>query len=534
MVVQTAAAIGREFGPALLAAASGLTDAELNAELDRLVQAEVIYRHGRPPNVSYIFKHALIQDAAYASMVKKERARVHASVAECLARDFPDEVAREPETQAHHLTEAGRLAEAVEYWGIAGSRAVQRSNFPEALAHLTRGVDILKRLPETADRDRQEYRLNVPLGIASLSLRGYSSPELGELYERRYQLCEQMGDDMGRLHAIWALASWRIVRGEYDIAKDLARRIIALAEQIDDDGARMEALFIGQIVAFYRGEFEDATRDGEAAVALYDAERCLWHMERTGQHAGNAALSYLSLTQWHRGYPDTALATMAKANELARSINHPFTVCFAGFHSSLLNKACRLGYETQRSAEELIAVAREQAFSFWQATGQLYRAGGLVEQGRFQEARAELEASLPFYQAHGAALGLPTFRSYLAEAWLGLGELDQARQALDSAGAAIAASNERFHEPEVHRLGAVLAMQAGDDAAAIEQLERSIALSRVQGARSWELRSTMTLAELLARVGRPAEGRERLAEVYGRFDEGFETPDLVAARALLT
>jgi len=534
VVVQTAAAIGREFGPALLAAASGVSEAELNAELDRLVQAEIIYRHGRPPNLSYIFKHALIQDAAYASMIKKERTRVHASIAESLARDFPDVVAREPETQAHHLTEAGQLAEAVEYWGMAGSRAVQRSNFPEALAHLSRGVELLTRLPETAERDRQEYRLNVPLGIATLSLRGYSSPELGDLYERRYQLCEQIGDDIGRLHAIWALSSWRIVRGEYDIAKELAHRIIALAEQIGDDGARMEAFFIGQIVAFYRGELEDATRYGEAAVGLYDAERCRWHMGRTGQHAGNAALSYLSLTQWHRGLPDPAFRTMARANEMARSLNHPFTVCFAGFHSSLLNKACRLGNETQRTAEELIAVAKEQAFSFWQATGQLYRAGGLVEQGRYQEAKGELEASLPFYQAHGANLGLPFFRSYLAEACLGLGALDQAREALDSAAAAIEASNERFHEPEVLRLRAVLAMRTGADAAARELLERSIAQSRAQGARAWELRSTTTLAELMAGEGQAAEGRARLAEVYARFDEGFDTPDLVAARAIIS
>lgn len=533
VVVQTAAAIGREFGPALLLAACGLSEAEVSAELDRLVQAELIYRHGRPPNVSYIFKHALIQDAAYASMIKKERARVHASIAECLARDFPDVVGREPETQAHHLTEAGRFEEAVAYWGLAGSRAVQRSNFPEALAHLTRGVELLKRLPESQERDRREYRLNVPLGIASLSLRGYSSPELGELYDRRYQLCEQMGDDMGRLHAIWASSSWRIVRGEYDIAWDLAQRIIALADQIDDDGARMEAYFIGQIVAFYRGDLADATTFGEAGVARYDAERCLWHMGRTGQHAGNAALSYLALTQWHRGYPDTALETMAQAVEMARTLQHPFTVCFAMFHASLLNKACRLGNEAQRTSEELVALAREQAFSFWETTGHLYLAGSFVEQGRYQEAKDLLLGSLPRFQAHGAGLGLPFFRSYLAQACMGLNQLDEAGQALDSADAAIAQSNERFHEPEVFRLRAVLASRTGDQAAAVARLERSIDLSRTRGTLAWELRSTLELAGALDAAGRTSEGRDRLTAVYQRFTEGFETPDLVAARSWL-
>jgi tetratricopeptide (TPR) repeat protein len=533
VVVQVAAAIGREFEPELLSAASGLPVAELMPELDRLVQAEIIHRHGRPPNLSYIFKHALIQDAAYESMVKKERVRTHASIAEALAAKFPDVVAREPETQAHHLTEARLFDEAIKYWETAGTRALQRSNYPEALAHLTRGVELLTQLPESLARDRTEYGLNVPLGIASLSLRGYSSPELGELYARRYQLCDRIGDDMGRLHAIWAEASWRIVRGEHDLSKELGKRLIDLAEQIDDDGARMEARFITQIVAFYRGELEDSARYSVAALEHYDRERCLWHTARTGQHAGTAALSYRALAQWHLGDPDTALKTMAQAVEMARSINHPFTVCFVLWHSSLLNKSCRLGTQAQATAEEQIALAKEQCFSFWEATGNLYRAGGLVEQGRYQEARDQLVASLPHFEAHGSAIGLPFFRGYLAEAYLGLGDLDQARVALDSAAAVIEQSNERFFEPEIIRLRAVLSLAQGDDAAARELLERSIATSRAIGARAWDLRSTLTLAELMARTGEAAAARGRLAEVYGRYSEGFQTPDLAAASALL-
>jgi tetratricopeptide (TPR) repeat protein len=533
VVVQVAAAIGREFRPDLLSAAADLTEANVNAELERLVRAEVVYRHGRAPNVVYIFKHALIQDAAYESMVKKERARVHARIAECLAANFPDLVAKEPETQAYHLTEAGLLNEAVDQWSAAGSRAVQRSNFPEALAHLTRGMELLKQLPETPERDEKEYRVNVPLGIASLSLRGYASPELGELYERRYQLCERMGDDMGRLHAIWASASWRIVRSEQDLAKGLAERILALADQIDDDGARMEALFIAQIVAFYRGELDDAERYGTAAMERYDPARCLWHTARLGQHAGVATLSYLALTQWHRGYADQAFATMGRAVDMAYALDHPFSVAFVLYHSALLNKVCRLGNETQRAGEAQIAVAREAAFSFWEATGHLYRAGGLVDQGRYQEASDELVAGLPRFEAHGARLGLPFYRSYLAEAQRGQGDIEQARSTLDAADDAIETSNERFYQPEVLRLRALLAMQSGEDAMALEYLERSITLARSQSALAWELRSTLTLAELLARTGAATEGRSRLAAVFGRFNEGFDTPDLVAAHALV-
>jgi serine/threonine protein kinase/tetratricopeptide (TPR) repeat protein len=532
-VVQVAAAIGREFGLDLLSAASGLSEAELGDALDRLVRAELVHRHGRPPAVTYVFKHALIQDAAYESMVKKERARVHGAIADALAARFPDVVAREPETQAHHLTEAGRLDEAIDFWQAAGHRAIQRSTYPEAFAHLTRGTDLLRQLPPSPERDRKEYGLNVPLGIASLSIRGYASPELGELYERRYQLCEQMGDDMGRLHAIWALSSWRIVRSEQDIARDLGLRIVQLADRIDDDGARMEAYFIRQIVAFYRGEFRDAERFGTEAMARYEPERCLWHTARLGQHAGIAALSYLALTQWHLGRPDTALRTMAQAVEMTHALKQPFMLAFVLYHSALLHKTCRLGNEAQRAGEAQIAVAREQGFSFWEATGTLYRAGGLVEQGRHQDASEQIVAGLARFEAHGAALGLPFYRSYLAEACLGLGELDAAEAALAGARAAIETSAERFHEAEVQRLQGVLALQRGDHAAAREHLEQAIATSRAQGARGWELRATLWLDELMARSGHEREGRERLAAIHATFDEGFQTPDLLAAAARL-
>jgi tetratricopeptide (TPR) repeat protein len=228
------------------------------------------------------------------------------------------------------------------------------------------------------------------------------------------------------------------------------------------------------------------------------------------------------------------MKTMAQAVEMARGLDHPFTVAFVLYHAALLYKACRLGNEAQRAGEEQIKVAQEACFSFWEATGNLYRAGGLVEQGRFAEARDGLVASLPRFEAHGAALGLPFYRSYLAEAYLGLGDLTQAQATLESAAAAIETSSERFHQPEVLRLQGVLALRAGDAAGARALIERSIALARSQSARAWELRSTTTLAQLLARSGQAAEGRARLAEVYGRFTEGFGTPDLVEAERLLS
>ena len=531
VVVQVAAAIGREFKPDLLTTASGLSATELALELDRLVKAELIYRSGRPPNLSYVFKHALIQDAAYESMVKKTRARVHADIAAALAEQFAEIVSREPEVQAHHLTEAGLTEEAIRYWEMAGTNAIQRSSYPEALAHLTRGMQLLDQLPKGPERDLREYRLNVPLGIASLSLRGYSSPELGQLYDRRYELCAQMNDDMGRLHAIWASASWRIVRGELETSQEIAERIMALAEQIDDDGARMEAYFIGQIVAFYRGELGDAMRLGTEVRRLYEPERCLWHFARTGQHAGVAGLSYLALTEWHLGFADRARKTMAEAVAMANSLNHPFTVAFVLYHAALLNKHCRLGNETQRAGEAEIAISHEQGFSFWEACGNLYRASGLVEQGRYAEAKDQIGSGLARFEAHGAALGLPFYRSFLAEACIGLGELEEARAALHSAVASL--STSRFYEPEVERLLGIVAMRSGDGAGARRHLERSIELARARGARSFELRSTTSLVDLSAGADGAASDRNRLADLYAHFTEGLDLPDLTAAAARL-
>jgi tetratricopeptide (TPR) repeat protein len=338
---------------------------------------------------------------------------------------------------------------------------------------------------------------------------------------------------MGRLHAIWASFSWRIVRGEQDIAKELGNRIIALSEQIDDDGARMEAYFLGQIVAFYRGELAEAARLGKATWERFIPERCHWHFVRTGQHSGVACLSYRALTEWQLGYPDTALKTMAEAVALANSLNHPFTVAFLLYHEALLKKACRLGTETQQAGEAQIAIAREQGFSFWEACGNLYRASGLVEQGRYQEAKDQIVSGLARFEAHGAGLGLAFYRSFLAEACLGLGELDEAQAALDSAAAAIETSNERFYEPEVLRLRGILAAKRGHDDDARRNLERSIVLARTRGALSWELRSTLTLDELVSATRDAPAIRARLADVYGRFTEGFESFDLVEAASRL-
>jgi class 3 adenylate cyclase/tetratricopeptide (TPR) repeat protein len=532
-VVQTAAAIGREFRVELLGAALKMPEEELAAELERLTEAEILYRRGRPPNAVYVFKHALIQDAAYESMVSKKRRHVHQSIGSALAERFAEVVAREPEVQAHHLAEAGLLEESLRYWEIAAMRAVEGSNYPEALSHLARAYAVLAKLPESAARDEQELRLNIPLGIATLSVKGYASPELGDIYARRYAICEQMNDDMGRLHAMWAEASWRIVRDEMDLSEKIGERMVALAETMDDDGGRMEARFIVAIVAFYRGEFEKCVEWASAALDLEDRERCLWHTARLGQHSPTASYCYRALSEWQLGRPDAARRSMARALETAESIEHPFSVAFTLHHYGWLLKLMRLGNEAQRRAEEQMAISQEQGFFFWETTGMMYRAGGLVEQGRFQEARETMEIGLQRYEMTGAALGLPYYYGYLAEACLGLGDVAAAREAMEHAQRAVETSNERFHEPEVHRLLGVVELAAGNTQLGESHLDRSLELARAAGSMAWRLRTATTLARHHRTGESAAEARERLADAYGRFEEGGGTPDLVEAAELL-
>jgi class 3 adenylate cyclase/predicted ATPase len=535
-MVQLAAALGREFSYELLAAVAPVEEPTLQAELAKLVQAEVLYSKGRPPRCQYTFKHALIEDAAYNSLVKAKRQKFHRRIAEVLEARFPQTVETQPELLAHHCTEAGLVEKGVGYWLKAGRRSRSRSADSEAIGHLTKGVALLESLKESRERNDRELELLTTLGPAYIAARGYAAPEVGPVLRRAGELCRRIGDDRQLLGIMLGMWEWHIVRGDLRLCVDLAADGMALAERLNDAGAWMEALFMPGVTMFYRGQFAGARACYEKAIASYDdRERTKSWAAHTGHNAGVTHRCYLALALWHLGYADQALRVDREALELARTIGHAFSLGHAVDFSACLFQFCRLGAEAQTAGEEETAIATEQGFPLWHACGTLHKAAGILLQGRREEALPLLLKGLSAFRATGAGVRVPYYLGMLGDAYTQVGRFEDAHQAFNEALAIAERNDDRFEEAELYRLkGELLLAESPDQAAAAEGCFRQgLATAVSQQSKAWELRGATSLARLCQRQGRRDEARAALAAVYGKFTEGFTTPDLVDAKALL-
>jgi class 3 adenylate cyclase/predicted ATPase len=534
-MVQLAAALGREFSYELLAAVAPVEEPTLQAELAKLVQAEVLYSKGRPPRCQYTFKHALIEDAAYNSLVKVKRQQFHRRIAEVLEARFPQTVETQPELLAHHFTEAGVAETGVGYWLKAGRRSRARSADSEAIGHLTKGLALLGTLKESRERDGRELEFLTTLGPAYIAARGYAAPEVGPILRRARELCRRIGDDRQLLGIMLGMWEWHIVRGDLRLCVDLAADGMALAEPLNDPGVWMEALFMPGVTMFYRGQFAGARACYEKAIACYDdRERTQSWAAHTGHNAGVTHRCYLALTLWHLGLADQALQVDRESRELARSVGHAFTLGHAIDFSACLYQFCRLGAETQAAGEEETAIAAQQGFPLWHACGTLHKAAGLLLQGRREEALPLLLKGLNAFRATGAGVRVPYYLGILGDACTQAGRFKDALQAFNEALAIAERNDDRFQEAELHRLkGELLLAESSDQAAAEACFQQALAAAVRQQTKAWELRAATSLARLWRRQGRRDEARAAIAAVYDTFTEGFTTPDLVDAKALL-
>jgi serine/threonine protein kinase/predicted ATPase len=535
-VAQLAATLGRQFSYDLLAAVTTVDEPALQAELAKLVQVEILFQRGRPPQCTYLFKHALFEDALYNALVKSKRQQFHRRIGEVLEVRFPQTAETQPELLAHHFTEAGLPEKAVPYWLKAGLRSRQRSAEIEAIGHLTRGLALLETLDESPDRDARELELLRPLGTAYIASRGYAAPEVGPVFHRARELCQRVGQPTALFGIMLGIWEWHTVRGNLRLCMDLAVEGKDFADRLKDPGIAMEALFMTGETRLYRGHFADARDDFATAVADYDdRERTAFWTNHTSHNAGITCRSNLAIALWHLGYPDQALKVNREMCQLAREIAHPYSLAYALHHTAWLYQYCRLGAEVQEAAEEEIAIATEQGFALWHATGTFFKGAGQLLQGQRVEALPLLQKGHAAFRASGAELTLTFQLSVLGEACTQAGRFEEARQALDE-GLAIAEKNdERIRLAELHRLkGVLLLAESPDQAAAAEEaIHQAIETAQRQQSRGWELRATMSLARLWQRQGRRDEARSALAAVYGTYTEGFTTPDLADAKALL-
>jgi class 3 adenylate cyclase/predicted ATPase len=535
-VAQLAATLGREVSYELLAAVVAVDELTLQAELAKLVQAEILYPKGRPPRCTYVFKHALLEDALYNALVKGKRQQFHRRIAEVLEARFPQTVETQPELLAHHCTEAGLAEKAIGYWLKAGQRSRERSALCESIGHLTKGLALLDALEETRERDEWELQFLTTLGPTYITARGYAAPEVGPILLRARELCQRIDDPQQLFGIMLGTWEWRIVRGDLRLCVDLAADGMALAERLHDPGILMEALFMPGVTMFYRGQFAGARACYENAVAAYDdRERTKFWTAYTGHNAGVTHRCYLALVLWHLGYPDQALQVDRETRELARTIGHAFSLGHAVDFTAFLCHYCRLGAEVQAAAEEEMAIGTEQGFQLWYALGKLHKGAGMLLQGRREEALALLLKGFNAFRATGAEVRVPAYLSMLADAYVQFARFEDAHKALNEGLAVAEKNDDRCHEAELYRLkGELLLAESPDQAVAAEGCFRqAIETARRQQSRAWELRATTSLARHWQRQGRRDEARAALAAVYGTYAEGFTTPDLVDAKALL-
>jgi TOMM system kinase/cyclase fusion protein len=542
-LAQLGATLGREFSYGLLQAVSPWDEATLQRGLQQLVEAELLYQRGLPPQATYLFKHALIQEAAYQSLLRSTRQRHHQRIAQVLEARFPETVEAQPELVAHHYTEAGLSAQAIPYWQRAGQRALERSAHLEAVAHLTQGLEALAALPDSPERAQQELVMQTTLGPALINTKGQAAPEVLRAYARARALCQQVGETPQLFQVFRGLWYFYLHRVELQTARELGEHLLSLAQQVGDPALLLEAHYALGNTLNYLGEFAATQAHFAQGIALYDPQRHRAHAVRYGQDPGVACRAYAALTLWWLGYPDQALHRSHEALALAQEVAHPLSLAMALGFAAWLHQFRREGRLAQERAEAAIALATEQGFTVYVAAGTIFRGWALAEQsgepeagqGQREEGIAQMRQGLAVWQATGAKVFRPYGLALLAEASAHVGQIEEGLTLLVEALAVAHDTGERRWEAELHRLkGELLLMRAAaHDAEAEACFHQALDVARQQQTKSLELRAAMSLSRLWQRQGKRAEAHALLAPVYGWFTEGFDTADLREAKALL-
>jgi predicted ATPase len=455
-----------------------------------------------------------------------------------LEAQFPETPETQPELLAHHYTEAGLSAQAMPYWQRAGQRAVERSAYVEAIAHLTKGLEVLRTLPNTPEHAQQELVLQIALGAPLIAIQGLSAPAVESVYARARELCQQIGDTSELVPVLVGLWRFYLLRGEPQTAHALAEQLFHLADSVHDPALLLEAHRpLGQTL-FYLGAFTPARTHLAQGLALYDPQQHRSHIFRYGHDARVACLCHLIEVLWCLGAPDDALQRGHETLTVARELSHAPSLAFALFYTALLHQLRREGPTIQARLEAVITLSTEHGFPFWLAMATILQGALLAEQGEREAGLAQMRQGLSAYQAVGSALLRPYFLALLAEAYGKGGQIEEGLTVLAEALAAVRNTGECWWEAELHRLQGELLLYAegGMQQAALtaeECFQQSLAVARHQQAKSLELRAALSLSRLWQQQGKRAAARELLAPIYGWFTEGFDTADLQDAKALL-
>ena len=534
-VAQLGSTLGREFAYDLLQAVAPLAAEALQHGLHQLVEAEILYQRGVPPQATYLFKHALLQDAAYQSLLKSRRQQLHQRIAQVLETQFRATVETQPELVAQHYTAAGLPAQALPYWQQAGERAIQRSAHVEAISHLTRALELLQTLPETPARVQQELTLQHTIGVPLLSTKGWAAPEVERAYARAYALCQQVGDTRQIFSVLFGLWGFYTVRGNHQTARELAEHLLTLAQHQHDPALLLQGHRALGETLYRLGELVPARAHLEQGIALYDPQKHRAHAFLYGQDPGMGCRVYAARVLWKLGYPEQALQQIHEALTLVRELSHPFSLAFALSIANGVYMHRREWPTFQEHVEEQLTLATEQGFAFWIASGTIYRGLAVAAQGQGEAGIAAICQGLAAWRVTGAEVNRPGLLAMLATAYGNVGQPEAGLPLLDEALAVVDENGERPFEAELYRLKGdlLLALSAEHQAEAVACYHQALAVARRQQARSWELRAAMSLARLWQQQDKRQEAYDLLAPIYGWFTEGFDTADLQDAKALL-
>jgi class 3 adenylate cyclase/predicted ATPase len=541
-VAQIGAVIGREFSRALLDAVARKPEAELDSALDRLIAAGLLFRQGMLPHTTYLFKHALVQDAAYGTLLREPRRALHARIAETLESQFPEIAESQPELLARHCTEAGLIEKAAGLWSKTGQLSLERSALIEAAEKLARALDQIGSLPATPALRREQIRLQVALITPLMQVKGHAAPETTAAVERARLLIEQ-AEALGEppedplllfsvLYGFW-VGAHATFNG--NTMRDLAAQFLALAKK---QGATVPIMVGHRLMGSsltLTGDIAEGRAQYDQAVMLYDpaAHRSL--ATRFGQDVGVANLSYRSSALWVLGYPDSAQRDNSDAVKHAREIGHDVSLILALTFTSVNQTLCGNYVAATATVDELVALADEKGALFWKVAGTLWRGCLFALTNKGPDAVRVISSNLTALRSTGVTMYVPWYLSFLAEAYADLRKFDDARRCIGEAMTLLDATKERWVDAELYRVAGEIALLSPkpNAAKAVGYFERALAVARQQQAKSWELRAAISMARLWRDQGKRNEARNLLAPIYGWFTEGFDTLDLKEAKALL-
>jgi class 3 adenylate cyclase/predicted ATPase len=535
-LAQLSATLGREFSYNLLKAVAKPAETLFENRLAHLVYSELLYQRGIPPEASYTFRHALVHELAYQSLLKKTRQQYHHHISKTLQERFPEIIEESPEIMAHHCTEAGDYKEALKYWLEAGKKSIKRSAITDAIVHLNKALSVLKQLPESVGTVEYELSIQASLGLAYMLSKGYAASEVEKAFARAYSLCKMIGETEATFPVLCGLWEYYVVRGQLNTAEELSKQLLQIAQRSSDPILDHEAHRAMGGTLFWQGKLKAAfeyLQRGKESAANHSVKRISTQIY--SQDTEVAILSNLACVLWLLGKPDQALGSANQAIKLAEQLSHPFSIAYANTFCIFVHQLRGDDFAVKKQAEILLSISDTYEFAYWRTIGKMLRALAYMNLHQDSQYIIGFEEALQGYKNTGSGLALSYFQVLLAQSYCFAGRYSQAYDLIDASLVEVEGNKERFFEPELYRVKADIILTADRlETTAEEYMEKALHLAKEQKAKSLELRAATDLGRLWQSQGKYSQAYNLINDILSQFTEGFKCKDWLRAEMLLS